>query len=66
LPALARQRGEHRLGPRPVAFVRQPHLRLRDVGRNLADDTRHVLVEHVRADAGMLQPVQQQIRVEPV
>ena len=66
LPALARQRGEHRFGARAVAFVRQPHLRLRDIGRNLADDARRVLVEDVRADAGMLQPVQQQVGVESV
>ena len=46
-----------------VAFALEPHLRLRDVGRHVADDARRVLVEHVRADAGLVQAVGDQPRV---
>jgi hypothetical protein len=55
-----------RLRTRAVPFVRQPNLRLGDIWRNLADYARRVLVEDVRADTGMLQPVQQQIGVESI
>ncbi len=66
LRAIGGQRRQHRFGARTVARLLQPDLRLRDVGRHLADDARHVLVEDVRGDAGLLQPMQQQVGVEAV
>ena len=56
-------RSQQRLRTLAVGLALEPHLRLRDVGRDLADDARRVLVEHVRADAGLLQPVGEQVRV---
>ena len=52
--------------PRPARgpLVVEPHLRLRDIGRHLADDARRVLVEHVRLDAGLREPVDEQVRVD--
>ena len=38
---------------RRSAFALEPHLRLRDIGRHVAHDARRMLVEHVRADAGL-------------
>ena len=46
-----------------VAVALDPHLRLRDVGRHVADDARRMLVEHVRLDAGLAQAVGDEPRV---
>src|SRR5579862_5713262 len=47
-----------------IAIVGQPDLRLRHVGRHVAGNARHVLVEDVRANAGLVQSVGHEIRVE--
>ena len=41
-------RAQHRVARSRSCVVVEPHLRLRDVGRHVADDARRVLVEHVR------------------
>ena len=57
-------RPQQRLRALAVGLALEPDLRLRDLGRHVADDARRVLVEDVRADAGLLQPVGEQIGVE--
>lgn len=64
--SLSGEGGENRFGAGTVAVILQPHLWLRDVRRDVADDARHVLVEHVRDNTCLLQPVQQQVGVEAV
>ena len=66
LDAICCQRRERRLGSRPIAFVLQPHLRLSDVRRNIANDAGHVLIENMRHDPCLLQAMQQQVGVESV
>src|SRR5205823_5620271 len=49
---------QHDLGTFAIAFALDPDLRLRHfVARNVADDARCMLVEHVRADAGVIEPM---------
>src|SRR5689334_6263638 len=56
---LAQQRACARL----VAVASDPHLRLRDVGWHVTDDARHVLVEDVRTDARLIQPIGDEVGV---
>src|SRR5439155_23987687 len=50
----------------PVGWPLQPHLRLRHIRRYVADEALHVLVEDVRGNTGLLQPVQNQVGVETI
>ena len=65
--AAARGVGFHRaqqyLRALAVALVFQPNLGLRHIGRHVADDARRVLVEDVRAYAGLSQPIREEIGV---
>ena len=55
---------QHDLRALAVALALEPHLRLRHVvAGHVADDARRVLVEHVRADARLAQPVGDEVRV---
>src|SRR6266542_1101039 len=65
-PPIGLQRSQHRLGLRAIAGALEPHLRLRDIRRHVADDALHVLVENVCSDACLLQPMQEQIGIEAV
>ena len=62
--ALLLVRAQHGVGAHAVRVVVEPYLRLRDVRRHLADDARHVLVEDVRLDTGMREPIDQQIGLD--
>ena len=54
---------QHDQGALAVAVALDPHLRLRDIGRDVADDARRMLVEHVRLDAGLAQAVGDEPRI---
>jgi hypothetical protein len=66
LPALRLQRGEDPLRALPIGGTFEPYLWLGDLGRHIADNALHVLVENMRDDARVLQSMQQQVRVETV
>ncbi len=66
LPAFRLQRGQDPFRALPIGGPFEPDLRLRDLGRHVADDALHVLVEDVRDDTRVLQAMQQQVRVETV
>ena len=57
-------RTQHRFGARAVGVIVQPYLRLRDIRRHFADDTRHVFVEYVRLDARVREAIDQQIGLD--
>ena len=54
---------EQRLRALAIGLALEPYLRLRDIGRNVADDARRMLVEHMRADSSLLEPIGEQVRV---
>jgi len=56
--------GEQDFGPLAIRIALEPDLRLRDVGGDIADDARRVLVEDVCANARLVQPVGDQERIE--
>ena len=73
MAAVERRRAQHRFSlhllqkrarPRRVVVVGEPDLRLHDGGRDVAGDARRVLVEHVCANAGLVQAVRDEISVE--
>src|SRR5947207_10861109 len=66
LHAFRTQRRQHGLGPRPVGGTFEPYLRLSDIGRHIADDALHVLIEYVRRNTRLLQPVQHEVGIEAI
>ena len=59
------ERREHPLRAREILVI-DPHLRPGDVGRDIAHDRRHVLVEDLRLDVRVQQAVAEEPRVDPV
>src|SRR5581483_7645081 len=63
---LRRVRLEHRAGACQIALVVEPELRHRDIRWHVADDARHVLVEHVGLDAMPAQEIAQEVRLSAI